>query len=316
VKQVKTTANEDIQKAKRMARHLIEHHFKTTPQRIIYQAGGMTNFVFRIHHGEGEFVVRIGQNPGKLNAYIKEQWAVARAQQAGVPTPEILEVGNEVISSPYMISRCVRGQAATHHPDRQKILRELGRYTALINSILTSGFGSVFDWSSNQLSKNDSWIEFLYQELRLDARLESLGKHKMLSPSKLKELRLILERGNGKKPSPGLNHGDVRLKNVLVTDKGKIAALIDWEDCMSCLTPHWDLSLALHDLSTDEKLEFLAGYGLHEDQFLEMAPLIKAINVINYAPYIEHLNATNDAARLAQYRLLLSGALDLYSLQR
>ena len=234
MKQVKTTANEDIQKAKRMARHLIEHHFKTTPQRIIYQAGGMTNFVFRIHHGEGEFVVRIGQNPGKLNAYIKEQWAVARAQQAGVPTPEILEVGNEVISSRYMISRCVRGQAATHHPDRQKILRELGRYTALINSILTSGFGSVFDWSSNQLSKNDSWIEFLYQELRLDARLESLGKHKMLSPSKLKELRVILERGTGKKPSPGLNHGDVRLKNVLERIRvrsrrssiGKIACLV------------------------------------------------------------------------------------------
>ena len=104
------------------------------------------------------------------------------------------------------------------------------------------------------------------------------------------------------------------MKNVLVTDKGKITALIDWEDCMSSLTPHWDLSLALHDLSTDEKLEFLAGYGLDEDQFLEMAPLIKAINVINYAPYIEQLSATNDAAKLAQYRLILSGALDLYSL--
>jgi aminoglycoside phosphotransferase (APT) family kinase protein len=298
-----------------MARQLIEHHFKTAPQRIVYQAGGLTNFVFRIHHDEGEFVVRIGQNPGKLNAYIKEQWAVARAQKAGVPTPEILEVGNEAISSPYMISRCVRGQAATHHPHRQKILRELGRYTALIHSIPTSGFGSVFDWSSNQLSRNDSWNEFLDQELHMDARLESLGKYKMLSPSRLKELRGVLERGVGKKPSPSLNHGDVRLKNVLVTDAGKITALIDWEDCMSCLTPHWDLSLALHDLSTDEKLEFLAGYGLSEDQFAEMAPLIKAINVLNYAPHIEHLNATADAAKLAQYRLILSGALDLYSLQ-
>ena len=52
------------------------------------------------------------------------------------------------------------------------------------------------------------------------------------------------------------------------------------------------------------------------DQYLEMAPLIKAINVINYAPHIEQLNATSDAAKLARYRLILSGALDLYSLQR
>lgn len=314
MKKGKTAASGDVQKAKVMARHLIEHHFKTKPQRVIHQVGGMTNLVFLIHHDEGEFVVRIGQNPGKINAYIKEQWAVARAREAGVPTPEILEVGNEVIPTPYMISRRVRGHAATLHPEQMTILRELGRYTALINSIHTNGFGSVFDWSNNQLSRNETWNEFLYQELSLEARLGILGKYKMLSASKLKELGLILERGTGKKPVAGLNHGDVRLKNVLVDRNGKITALIDWEDCMSCLTPHWDLSLALHDLSIDEKMEFLSGYGLPDEKILEIAPLVKAINVINYAPHVGHLGAANNSTELAKYRLRLSGALDLYSL--
>src|SRR5687767_13579817 len=103
----------------------------------------MTNIVFLVHHDDGDFVVRIGQNPGKLSAYIKEQWAVAKAQKAGVPTAEILEVGNEVIPSPYMISRRARGNAAIHHPERMMILRKLGRYTAMIHSIHTRGFGSV-----------------------------------------------------------------------------------------------------------------------------------------------------------------------------
>ena len=40
---------------------------------------------------------------------------------------------------------------------------------------------------------------------------------------------------------------------------------------------------------------------------------MKALNLINYAPEVERLAESNDPARLEQYRLRLSGALDLYS---
>jgi hypothetical protein len=93
-----------------------------------------------------------------------------------------------------------------------------------------------------------------------------------------------------------------------------ITALIDWEDCVSNLAPEWELSLALHDLSIDEKQEFLEGYGLRADQVAKIAPVIKAMNLINYAPEIGRLADSNDTARLEQYRLRLSAALDLYSL--
>ena len=112
-------ANGDVDKAKAMARQVIEHHFGSKPKRIIYQAEGLSNVVFLIHHTEGEFIVRIGQTPGKINAYFKEQWAVAKAREAGVPTVEILEVGNEVIPTPFMISRYARGQVATQHSEQQ-----------------------------------------------------------------------------------------------------------------------------------------------------------------------------------------------------
>ena len=67
-------------------------------------------------------------------------------------------------------------------------------------------------------------------------------------------------------------------------------------------------------MSIDEKQDFLAGYGITDDQVIARAPLLKALNIINYAPYIERFGADNNTAQLDKYRLRLSGAVDLYSL--
>ncbi len=53
-------------------------------------------------------------------------------------------------------------------------------------------------------------------------------------------------------------------------------------------------------ISIDEKQEFLAGYGITDDQVAVMAPLLKALNIINYAPYIERFGADNNTAQLDQ----------------
>lgn len=310
----KAKAGDEIAEVRAMARHIIQHHFGTKPKRIEHQVSGLSNFVFLVHHAEGDFVVRISPDPTRLNAFIKEQWAVGKAREVGVPTAEILEVGNSVIPHPYMVARRVEGQEASTHPERLAILREMGHYASLVNAIPTTGFGDVFDWSSNQLSRNATWKEYLHSELRLDARLALLRKQRMLTPTRLKTLRGLLERAGKRSSKTALNHGDVRLKNVMVDEAGKITALIDWEHCVSHLTPQWELSLALHDLSIDEMQAFLAGYGLSGKQFTEIAPVIKALNLINYAPEVERLAEANDKVGLEQMRVRLSGALDLYSL--
>jgi hygromycin-B 4-O-kinase len=303
----------DVQKAKIMATQLIEHLLKSKPSRVSHHVGGLTNHVFSARHALGNFIVRIGTSPGKVNHYIKEQWVVGQAREAGVPTTEILEVGNEIVPWPYMISRKAEGEAATHHPERLAILRELGHYASIIHSIKTSGFGSVFEWSNNQLTRNESWQSFLEQELSLESRLEVLKQHKMMPIAKLREVAALLEKGAGRKTEPALNHGDLRLKNVLVDAKHRITAILDWEDSMSSLAPYWDLSVALHDLSIDERLEFLAGYGLSEERIREIAPLVRAINIINYAPYVAEAAEASNSVEMEKFRLKLSGALDLYS---
>jgi hygromycin-B 4-O-kinase len=300
--------------ARNLARAVIAHHFGSKPKRLVQLGGGLSNFVFEANHADGDFVVRMNPQPAKLKEYLKEQWAMTQAKQAGVPVPEVLEVGVGVVPIPYMVSRKVEGNEATHHPERFKVLQEMGRLTALIHTIPTSGFGHTFDWSNNQLSRKESWAAYLKRELKLEERLKTLDTHKMLSKAQTKGLRAVLRDIEGWKRKPVLNHGDMRLKNTMVNEEGRITAIIDWEFCSSNIAPHWDLSLALHDLSIDAKQVFLAGYGLNEAKIKDIAPVLKALNIINYAPFVERAAEENDKLRLEQYRTRFSGALDLYSL--
>jgi aminoglycoside phosphotransferase (APT) family kinase protein len=137
-----------------------------------------------------------------------------------------------------------------------------------------------------------SWAGYLKRELKVEERVKVLEANKMLSKSQSKGLRAVLgEIEDWKKLSPVLNHGDMRLKNTMVDADGKITAIIDWEFCSSNIAPYWDLSLALHDLSVDAKQVFLGGYGLSEAKIQEMAPVLKALNIINYAPFVERAAA-------------------------
>lgn len=297
-----------------LARKIIAHHFGSKPSRIVYKASGLSNFVFAVKHSEGDFIVRISPDATKLNNFIKEQWAEEHAAKAGVPVAEILEVGNEVVPFPYMIVRQVKGSEATFSEHRLDIVREMGRYGAIINSIPTKGFGNTFDWSNNQLSFNETFGEYLENALQVESKIEILEKHKMISGEKAKSLRKIFSDAKKLKVKPHLTHGDLRLKNVLVDDDGKITAIIDWETCTSNIAPHWELSLALHDLWVDEKQAFLEGYGITPKEYSEIAPLVKAFNLVNYAPTVEGMANAKDKKRLEEYRIRLGGELDLYSL--
>ena len=109
-------------------------------------------------------------------------------------------------------------------------------------------------------------------------------------------------------------HGDLRLKNVMLDEKRKIVALLDWEDCTSNIAPYWELSIALHDLTIDEKQIFLEGYGLDLKEYMRMAPGIHALNILNYFRAVTHALRHKDAAQMLNLRARLNGAFDLYAL--
>jgi hygromycin-B 4-O-kinase len=303
-----------VTKFKELARRVAEHHFGSRPRRVSFNSSGLTNFVFGIKNGDGEFVVRISPDAASLNLFIKEQWAQRAAAGVGVPTAEILEVGSAVIPFPYMIVRSVKGTEATDHPKRSDIIREMGKLAKRINGVRTKGFGATFDWSNNILSRNETWREYLENEYQYESKIETLDRLRLVDASTLKDLRKIFRDAAELKTKPALNHSDLRLKNVICDENGKINAIIDWEKCTSNIAPHWELSLALHDLGIDEKQQFIDGYGLSPKKLAEAADLIKAFNMLNYVPKIETSLAEGDKKELERVRLRLAGTFDLYSL--
>ena len=301
-----------IRHYRQLANEIVEKHFGTPPRRIVYKRSGRTNFVFAVNHVEGQFVVRISPDPSRLEAFRKELWATQKVREAGVPSPEILMVGQDDGAEPYMITRRVTGAEATHHPQRERIIHEMGHYARLINSIPTKNFGANFDWTNGE--KNHSWADYLENELEFEKRLQLFTTHKLLSRQEVKKLHEIIDETRSMRIKPHLNHGDLRLKNVIVDDDGEIAAIVDWEECLSTIAPQWDLSISLHDLSIDDKHLFIDGYELDNEQMTEMSPLIKAFNIINYSIPIERAVEVRDHKMLGEFRLRLNGALDLYSL--
>jgi len=188
----------------------------------------------------------------------------------------------------------------------------MGRYAKIINSIRTKDFGGNFDWTDHG-PKHRTWSEYLDNEWDFEKRLQLFTRHQILPAPAVKKLRQTVKTTRSLRIKPSLNHGDLRLKNVIVDDDGEIAAIVDWEDCLSTIAPQWELSIALHDLSIDEKHLFIDGYGLDNERVAEMAPLIKAFNIMNYSNAIERAVEVRDHKTLAELKLRLNGSLDLYS---
>lgn len=303
-----------IRQYRRLAKAVVKKHFVQDAKRIVYKRSGLTNYVFVVNHVEGQFVIRISPEREKLEAFTKEHWVTREARAHGVPSPEVLVVGDD-IGRPYVISRRVTGLEATHHDKRRRVIHKMGEYASIINSIRTNNFGKTFDWAGEPLTVV-SWSDYLDNEWQMEDRLEILERSRLLKTEDVIRLRSILNEAKSIQDSPSLNHGDLRLKNVIVDEDGEITAIIDWDDSLSTLAPPWELSIALHDLSIDEKDSFISGYGLTVRQVEEIAPLLKAFNIMNYAHALDHALKTNDEKTIGQFKLRLGGSLDLYSLKQ
>lgn len=303
----------DQAKMARHARTIVEHHLNCKARRAEPLGGGITNHVFRVRYEAGQVVVRLSVTGGKVEAFLKEHWALEQAATAGVPVVRVLQVGSDVIDTPYMIEECASGRVATEHPDRLGIVRQMGEIAARIHAIPTSGFGETFDWSQNTLSRCETWRAYLEGPFDWKARVAALDEVGVLPQGRAEQLKAAFARLVELEPTPALNHGDLRLKNLLVDDDGKVIAVIDWEDCQSNVPRIWEMALALHDLGIDEKQAFLEAYGITPEEAIELSPCWTALNVALYSDHVMQAAENTDSVALGWFRARLSGAFDLYA---
>ena len=88
-----------------------------------------------------------------------------------------------------------------------------------------------------------------------------------------------------------------------------------WRRSSACAGPAWDLAIALHDLSIDEKESCARGYGLDTRALRALAGAMRAFNLLNYPPKVAELAGRRDRDALAALRMRLAGAFDLYALE-
>ena len=295
---------------RRVARYIFERAAGTTPGRIRVQDGGLTNHVFVLENDDGAFVLRMDERDDKVHQYRKERWAIDHARRMDIPAPNVIEVGNTPDGVSFMLSRREPGRPATGREDTLAILRQLGQYARKLHRETLGRFGGHYD---GETAPWHGWVDFLQHEYDLDRRLYQLLSLRLVDEFTARRMAdAVMRLGDGREPR--LNHGDLRLKNVLVDDgSGRISAIIDWENAIAAPSPEWDLALALHDLSVDEKDAFLDGYGLEHEELVAARPALTSLNLLHYAPFAADAARTGDEQRLRHYRRRFARLHDLYS---
>ncbi len=236
-----------------------------------------------------------------------------QARAVRVPTPRAVAVDRVADGRPYILVEHVAGVPGTHAADRNALLQALGRVAARLHGVRTHGIGHVFDWAPAERTRATSMAEWIDGHYRATDRIALLRRHGVIDAAQARALAATAATLRRWRRPPVLQHGDLRLKNVMVdATTGRLAALLDWDDARSMPGPHWDLSIALHDLGIDGKEAFLHGYGLTPRAYAALLPGIRLFNVLNYAHALRSAMRHRDARRLAWLRVRCSGALDLY----
>jgi hygromycin-B 4-O-kinase len=288
---------------------MVERSIRMAPRSVRRRGGGLTNFVYQVDLPDLHLIVRINPNPERLAFFQRERRAMALARDGGLPVPLVLTVGAE--PHPFMVLEQVRGLVGTRVPNRLNTVKQMGELTARIHQIALRGFGpSALDPGHG--AARHSWGAYLEIDLRASERLDALEALLVLPKENAATLRRTLAHMSGWRRNPVLHHGDMRLKNVIVDRTGSITGVLDWENCTSSVPALWDLSIAMHDLSIDEKQSFLQGYGMTPRELTKAVPYLRLLNAINYAPKIEHAAQHDEKSKVNWYRARIAGDLNLY----
>lgn len=304
-------SNEQSTELEAVVRAVVVRHVCASPVRVSTHDGGLSSHTYVVETKRDRLIVQVGDAPDKLANFERARRAVERARAAGVPTQNVLAVGREGAWA-YSIACQLPGTMADSHPQRLRVLEALARLAATIHTIGTVGCGRDYKWGGESPVGVRSWAAFLRDELGADRRIQHLRDHDLISERQRQALTATLAEVEKWDGSPVLQHGDLRLKNVLADAEGRIVGLVDWKTSISSIGPHWDVSVALHDLAIDAKQAFLQSYGMAETEIRRAAPVWRLFNIINYVPDVDQLILDCDGPALERMRTRLTGALDLY----
>ena len=272
------------------------------------------NKIYKVITKNDNYIVRLSEEVGKINTFLKEQWCTSKARENGIPTPNILEVGNNVVPFPYMVLQEIPGLSGNNYAaNKLDIYYQMGMYAKKINSIETHGYGKVFDWSNNILSKNETWENYLDRELNINQIFDMYEEHGILTSSNLGKLKTSFNNIRKWKFAPTLAHGEYLLKNIILSKSGDILSIINWESAMSFNAIYWESTKSMHDIHNDKEREkFIEGYGISKSEFDVVMKDVDMINVVRSAGRLKNALKERLTDEILKMQIELNKVLDKY----
>ena len=209
----------------------------------IVKQGSVNTVVPVILKSGKKIILRIHPEGVKNGYFWVEKVATSLALKEGVPTYETIYIDDSQIDIPFdfMIMTHVNGvPMQTLKPLDQalekKLVKETGRYAALIHKIKPPGFGFFLNDKAKQLNnligQYFSFKEHIYAALPID--LQFLVDHKVLDIDQNKRIEMLFVKSKAlmvcKKGS--LIHNDIADWNE-ITDGKSITGIMDWDECFS-----------------------------------------------------------------------------------
>ena len=260
------------------AESLLRRHYDRVTDVLPIVGKGSVNTIFEARVDGRRVVIRM--NGRKYDReYAKEVWCLARAGEAGIPSPEVLASG-VVDDAAYMILEYIEGVGGKQYEgDKLGLWHALGRYSRIIHEIPVTGFGNLladpergfFDDSHSPTW--DRFVDYNLESLTDGDALLALGVYDRADRPRIAE---VFESLRPLGSETALNHGDLALRNTIVGIDGRVT-LFDWGMAGVRPSPYSEFATmrTWYNPGPDALDAFFDGYGVAPAEIDALAPAIR-----------------------------------------
>lgn len=199
---------------------------------------GLMTFKFRVMTADGHDIIVRFYPAGRTSLVRQEPDLLALCAASGLPVPR--PIGDSRTGPPaplayvayHRIAGVTLAQRLPHLDERES--RQLAEDLALqLSRLQQVGFNGAGELISATAALDEEWAAFVDRSMRQG--LDAVREHSLLSPRLIGALERVVLCGA---PEPAvatgrLVWGDINFENVLVAEDATVAALIDFEGCLS-----------------------------------------------------------------------------------
>ena len=274
-----------------LLRYAAEHlHLDEKGLKITALSGGFMNANFLAHSTKGNFVFRVYATD--RNTAEREMDLLRHLQKIPILAPKAIDLievcGRQVGVISYVEGETLEDALIRNSPLAPQIFFEVGRELAKVHSVTFERAGFIGP-SLVVGQQYDNFSVFMKDFIR--STMARLADDRLHREMRQRVIRLVDDQWDKMVPSSPLKqlvHCDFNPKNIMVTKSGALAAILDWEFCVSGdgLIDIGNFFRFSYDYPANSEDYFTAGYqlagGTLPETWREAAKLLDLGNMCSF----------------------------------